>query len=58
MWAEIATQLWTGDLNPNKQADIKRAMFDWLNDRGINAGDTSVTERARALWLRMERDKD
>lgn len=54
MWAEIATQLWTGDLKPDSQADIKRAMFDWLTSKGIEVGDTAVTERARALWQRMQ----
>lgn len=57
MWAEIATQLWSGDLQPETQADIKIAMFGWLNAQGIEAGDTVVTERARALWLRMERER-
>ena len=57
MWADVATQLWTGDLKPGSQADIKRAMFDWLNEQGIEAGDTVVTERARALWQRMQAEK-
>lgn len=56
MWADIATQLWNGDLKPRTQADIKVAMFDWLNGQGIEAGDTVVTERARALWQRMQRE--
>lgn len=56
LWAEIATKLWNGDLEPQSQADIKRAMFDWLNDQGIDAGDTAVTARARALWDRMQSD--
>ncbi|MEP0189658.1 MAG: hypothetical protein ABJ311_05940 [Erythrobacter sp.] len=54
MWADIATQLWSGDLAPKSQADIKQAMFDWLNNQGIDAGDTAVTQRARALWQRMQ----
>ena len=56
MWAEIATQLWNGDLEPKRQSDIKKAMFDWLNSNGIDAGDTVVTERARALWQRIQAD--
>ena len=54
MWAAIAVQLWVGDLKPKKQADIKKAMFDWLNEAGVDAGDSSVTERARALWQAIE----
>lgn len=54
MWAEIAIQLWTGDLQPKTQADIKAAMFEWLNANEIEAGDTGVTQRARALWKRWQ----
>ena len=54
MWAEIAVLLWEGDLKPTKQKDISDAMFAWLSDNGIDAGQTAVTERARALWLKIE----
>lgn len=50
MWANIAAQLYGGDLVPTSQADVKRAMFDWFNGAGISVGDTVVTERARKLW--------
>jgi hypothetical protein len=55
MWAEIAYQLWCGGLKPERQADITKAMNDWLADKGHEAGETAVTKRARALWQRMER---
>tara|TARA_Y100000815_G_scaffold261985_1_gene274874 strand:- start:17 stop:679 length:663 start_codon:yes stop_codon:yes gene_type:complete len=54
MWADIAVQLWLGDLKPSKQADIKAAMLDWFNANEIEIGDTAVTERARKLWQAME----
>jgi hypothetical protein len=54
MWAEIATLMWNGDLKPKSQAEIKQAMFAWFNKNEITIGDTAVTERARALWLRMQ----
>ena len=54
MWAEIAFQLWNGDLQPTKQADISKAMFAWLTAKNIDAGQTAVTERARALWQKIE----
>ena len=54
MWAEIAVQLWTGDLKPQSQADIKRVMLSWFDENGIEIGDTAVTERARQLWRKME----
>lgn len=54
MWASIAVQLWTGDLQPKSQADIKRAMLNWFNAKEIDVGDTAVTERARQLWQNVE----
>lgn len=30
LWAEIAIQLWDGELDPKRQADITKAMSDWL----------------------------
>lgn len=54
MWADIAIKLWTGDLVPKRQADISEAMFAWFNGKEINVGQTAVTERARALWLKIE----
>ena len=57
MWADIAIRLWDGSLIPKKQADIKAAMFDWLNAHGIDASDTAVTERARGLWKRWQQEQ-
>lgn len=54
MWAEIAFQLWNGDLQPTKQADISKAMFAWLTAKEIDAGQTAVTDRARAIWQKIE----
>lgn len=56
LWAEIAVQLWNGDLKPTKQADISKAMHDWLAAKNLDAGNTAVTDRARALWQRIERE--
>lgn len=57
MWANIAVQLWSGDINPKSQADIKRAMFAWFNANEINVGDTAVTQRARRLWQQIQDSK-
>lgn len=54
MWAAIAVQLWSGDLDPKTQADVKTAMFAWFNANGIEIGDTAVTQRARQLWQAIE----
>ncbi len=54
MWAHIAVQLWTGDLQPKTQTEIKNAMFAWFNEKSINIGDSAVTDRARQLWQAWE----
>ncbi len=53
MWSAIAVQLYSGDLIPKTQADIERAMLDWLSAEGIDAGERTVRNRARALWQAM-----
>ncbi len=47
--AEIAAQLYMGDLKPDTQADIERAMHNWLNGNGFEAADSVVRERASKL---------
>ncbi|WP_156472291.1 hypothetical protein [Sphingorhabdus sp. M41] len=54
MWATIATLLYEGDLNPKRQADIEKAMMDWLESNGHSAADSTVRKRARLLWQRLE----
>ncbi len=50
LWVEMCRQLYEGDLNPKKQADITKAMSDWLSARGEDAADSTIKERARKLW--------
>ncbi len=47
---EICRQLYVGDLKPDRQADIEKAMHDWLMANDHLAGETQVRERARALF--------
>lgn len=54
MWAAIAVKLWSGELLPKSQADVKAAMLDWFNAAELEIGDTAVTQRARQLWQAMQ----
>jgi hypothetical protein len=54
MWAALAVMLYTGDLQPKTQADIERAMKDWLAARDLHVGDTAVRGRARQLWQKLQ----
>jgi hypothetical protein len=42
-----------GDLKAKTQADIERAMKDWLAAHGLDVSDSSVRDRARKLWVRL-----
>ncbi len=53
MWAAIAVKLHNGDLDPKTQADIERAMLEWLASQGIYAGETTIRKKARSLWQAM-----
>lgn len=53
MWAAMATLLYEGDLEPKRQADIEKAMMDWLESNGHSAADSTVRKRARLLWQRL-----
>lgn len=54
MWASIAIQLYTGDLQPKTQADVERAMQGWFVDSDLEIGDTALRDRARKLWQKYE----
>jgi hypothetical protein len=57
LWANIATQLYVGDLKPQSQADIERAMKDWFAVNDLDIGDTTIRGRARALWSKIQVEK-
>ncbi|MDQ0839416.1 hypothetical protein [Sphingomonas faeni] len=50
---EMARQLYVGDLDPKAQADIEKAMHDWLVANSYEAGETAVRERASRLWAEI-----
>ena len=54
MWAAIAAALYAGDLAPKTQADIEKAMADWIEINGHSAGDSTIRGRARRLWDQIE----
>ncbi len=54
LWIEICRQLYEGILIPKTQADIERAMQQWISNHDKAAGDTTVRDRARKLWLAIK----
>jgi hypothetical protein len=50
LWIEICRQLYGGELIPKKQADIEKAMTDWLANRDEHPSGSTIRRRARKLW--------
>jgi hypothetical protein len=50
LWSHIAASLYAGDLMPKNQADIEKAMADWIEGQGRSAATSTIRSRARRLW--------
>jgi hypothetical protein len=50
LWVEICRQIYEGDLKPERQADIERAMHEWLVTKGETASEMTIRSRARKLF--------
>ena len=47
---EMLRQYADGKLTPIRQADVERAMLDWLSSQGHEASERSVRTRAKQVW--------
>lgn len=54
LWIEIFRQVYLGDLKPKSQADIVKAMQQWLSDRDIETADSTLKPRARKLLQMLQ----
>jgi len=45
-----------GELTPKTQADVERAMLDWVNERGETVAESTVRPMARKLFAEWERE--
>jgi hypothetical protein len=50
----VMKRIWLGDLKPKRQADVQRALEEWIDANGHEAGDTPIKERARKIFLAHE----
>ena len=46
---EMCRQMYDGDLRPDRQADIEKAMLNWLAGLGHEVSESSVRVAARKL---------
>jgi hypothetical protein len=51
----IFKQIWDGELQPQTQADIERAMLDWASEHGHDLGETSVKVPAKKLFAACQK---
>lgn len=58
LWLEIFRQIHLGDLKPKSQADIVRAMQQWLSDHDVETGDSTLKPRARKLFNMLQKLDD
>lgn len=58
LWIEICRSLYVGDLKPKRQADIEKAMSDWIESSGKSAAISTVRARARKLWQAISREDE
>ena len=56
LWAEICRQLYAGDLQPKKQADIEASMLDWAVKHGHNPSESAIRSRGRKLWSALQKE--
>ena len=54
LWIEIFRQVYLGDLKPKSQADIVKAMQQWLSAQDIEAADSTLKPRARKLLQMLQ----
>jgi hypothetical protein len=55
---EVCFQHFRGELQPKTQADIARAMQEWITERGFEAADSTIRIRARKVWNAIKRDAE
>ena len=58
LWAEIARQLYVGDLKPSKQADIEQAMLTVAEQSADGPKIAVIRTRARKLWAALRKDEN
>ena len=58
LWIEMCRALYVGDLQPQRQADIEKAMNDWIASKGESAAFSTVRSRARKLWQALSREDE
>ena len=55
---EMARQLYVGDLKPKMQADLEKAIADYLHAKGVTKSESTIREHARPLWQAIQSEAE
>ena len=55
MWCAVWGEVYRGDLKPKNQAELERAMVNWIEGRGESASESTIKPLARKMYLEMQR---
>jgi hypothetical protein len=55
---DICFRHFRGDLKPGSQADVQRAMEEWITAQDYTAGESTVRIRARKVWQAIKREDE
>lgn len=55
-WCGVWGQIVHGEFTPKTQADVERAMLDWVSDRGESVAESTIRPMARKLFVEWERE--
>lgn len=56
LWCAIWGQIYRGELQPKRQADVERAMLTWASDQEFDLSPSAAKPRARKLFLECEKE--
>ena len=56
LWIAIAAQLYNGELQPTRQADIEEAMPAWGSNHGKKLSEATARRHAPKLWNLLKRE--
>lgn len=55
LWCAVWGKVYRGDLQPKSQADIERAMMDWVEAREESVSESTIKPLARKMFVEIER---
>ena len=58
LWCAIWGEIYRGKLIPKRQADVEKAMLDWLAGAGFGGAQPTIRPRARKLWAAYQQEDE